>query len=408
MKFTNKLTRLLGILLIITMSLLVGCNEETSPVGGTINSNNENLNIDLDEDNTTKENTSESNDNNEIKEKDKDEDIEDNNIKVNGNLEVHYIDVDQGDAILIKQDDSNMLIDAGDNAYGDRVVNYLKSNNVTHLDYVVGTHPHADHIGGMDDVINTFDIGKVIMPQINHNTKTFEDVITAIKNKGLKITTPKVGDTYEIGDASFIILAPNSDSYSNLNDYSVITKLMYGNNSFMFTGDAEVESERETVNNNQGLKSDVLKVGHHGSDTSTTPEFLNAVDPKYSVIQSGTGNKYGHPVQSTLTKLQNKNIEIYRNDLSGDIIATSDGNAIIFNTNPSEASPKQSTAPPEIDKEQTSNIEDNETKYIGNKNSKIFHLTDCSNLPNKKNRSYFDNKDEAINSGYRGCKICKP
>lgn len=409
MKFKNRLTRLLSILLIITMSLLAGCSEDTPVSSTTTETNNENVNIHVDEDKIEDENPDTPVSNEEDTE-DIGEETKQKNIKVSGDLEVHYIDVDQGDAILIKQNDKNMLIDAGDNAYGDRVVNYLKSNNVTRLDYVIGTHPHADHIGGMDDVINKFDIGKVIMPQVNHTTKTFEDVITAIQNKGLRIITPKVGDTYELGDASFTILAPNSNSYSNLNDYSVITKLVYGTNSFMFTGDAEVEAERETVNNGQSLKSDVLKVGHHGSDTSTTPEFLNAVDPKYAVIQSGKSNKYGHPVESTLTKLQNKNIEVYRNDLSGNVIATSDGNIITFNTNPSEGSPKQATAPPKTEpvEEQVISDETNEEQYIGNKNSKIFHLTNCSSLPNESNRSNFDSKDEAINSGYRACKICKP
>lgn len=407
MKFKNNLSRLLGLLLIIAMSFLIACSDNTEPVSTEVDTSTEDKAIDSDEDSSRSEDISESsnNESKEIKEEN-----EESNIEVTGNLEVHYIDVGQGDAILIKQNDKSMLIDAGDNAYGSRVVNYLKSNNIKRLDYIVGTHPHADHIGGMDDVINTFDVGKIIMPQVTHTSKTFEDVIIAIKNKGLKITTPKVGDVYEIGDANFTILAPNNTSYSNLNNYSIIGKLVYGNNSFIFTGDAEQESEGETLANDQSLKSDVLKVGHHGSDTSTTQEFLNAVDPKYAVIQVGAGNKYGHPNESTLRKLQNKNIEVYRNDLNGNIIASSDGNVITFNTNPSENYPKQSSQPvnTEPEEEQITNGEVTEGNYIGNKNSQIFHLTNCSSLPNENNRFYFDSKDEAINSGYRPCKRCKP
>lgn len=249
---------------------------------------------------------------------------------VKWNLEIHFIDVDQGDAILIKQDGYNLLIDAGDNAYGQRVVDYLKDNNVGHLDYLIGTHPHADHIGGMDDVINAFSIGKIIMPKVCHTTKTFEDVIEAIKQKGLKITTPRVGDTYTLGESEFTILAPNSSDYENLNNYSIISRLAFGNNSFIFTGDAEEISESETLANGYTLKSDLLKVGHHGSNTSTSQEFLDAVSPKYAVIQVGKDNRYGHPTEDILSRLYRANIEVYRNDMDGDIVVKSDGDNITF------------------------------------------------------------------------------
>ena len=149
------------------------------------------------------------------------EEIDKENTERQGNIEVHFIDVGQGDSVFIRQGDFSMLIDAGENVYGQVVVDYLREEGIEKLDYIIGTHPHSDHIGGLDDVINSFDIGKVIMPKVTHTTKTFEDVILAIKNKGLKITTPNVGDKYSLGDGEFIILGPSSNDYKNLNDYSI-------------------------------------------------------------------------------------------------------------------------------------------------------------------------------------------
>lgn len=236
-------------------------------------------------------------------------------IHVEGNLEVHFIDVGQGDAILIKQGEHNMLIDAGDNKYEEFIVNYLKENEITKLDYVIGTHPHADHIGGLDAVIDAFDIGKIIMPKVTHTTKIFEDVLISIKNKGLKITNPNVGDNYELGDASFTIVASNSDEYTNLNNYSVVTRMEYGKTSFLFISDAEGVSENEMLDNDHNLEVDVLKVGHHGSDTSTTVKFLDAANSKYTVIQVDKNNKYGHPTADVMDRLEERNIKIYRNEL---------------------------------------------------------------------------------------------
>lgn len=247
-------------------------------------------------------------------------------------IEVHYIDVGQGDSILIKQGNNSMLIDAGENHYGEAVVDYIRGNEIDTLDYVIGTHPHSDHIGGLDDVINSFNIGKIIMPKVTHTTKTFEDVIMAIKNKEMKITTPIVGDVYKLGDAKFTILGPNKDNYNNLNDYSVLIKLEYGNNHFVFTGDAEMEAETEVTENGLDIKADVLKVSHHGSNTSTTEIFLNKVDPDFAVITVGAENRYGHPDNEVLNRLEERNIKIYRSDDHGNILAIGDGKNIKFKT----------------------------------------------------------------------------
>ncbi|HHY77026.1 MAG TPA: MBL fold metallo-hydrolase [Clostridiales bacterium] len=250
-------------------------------------------------------------------------------IGFNG-LQVHFIDVGQADCIFIKTDDKTMLIDAGNNADSKTVVEYIKSQNIDKLDFVVGTHPHEDHIGGLDAVIESFDIGTIYMPRAMNTTKTFEDVLNAISKKGLKVTTPVSGTTVYFGKASFTILAPNSDNYDELNNYSIVIKLNHGNNSFMFTGDAEEISEKEMINKDYDLSADVLKVAHHGSNTSTTEEFLDKVNPQYAVICVGKDNKYGHPHKETIDLLNKKGIKIYRTDESGTIIAFSDGKSIYF------------------------------------------------------------------------------
>lgn len=265
---------------------------------------------------------------------------------------VYFLDVGQGDAIIIESNKHYMLIDAGDNDDGNFLVNYLKDLNVEKLDFVIGTHPHSDHIGGLDDVINDFSIGKIILPNISHNTKTFEDVLDAISNKGLKITKPKVGTEYSLGDASFTIIAPNKDTYRNLNNYSVGIKLTNGKNSFVLYGDAEIEAEYDICDNGINIQADVLKLGHHGSSTSTSEAVLKAVKPSYAIVSAGINNQYGHPHDETLQKLIDNDIKLFRTDLQGNIIAFSDGENISFNTEPTainltvtESTPKPTTSP---------------------------------------------------------------
>lgn len=257
------------------------------------------------------------------------------NASVNGELKVHFIDVGQADSILIQQGSENMLIDAGNNDDEKTLKNYLSNIGVSEFKYVVGTHAHEDHIGSLDYVMNSFKVGKIYFPKATSTTKTFENLAKAVKNKGMQFTVPNVGETFNIGDAKCTVLAPNGTSYDDANNYSIVIKLEYGNNSFLFTGDAEDVSEEEMLAKGFDLRADVLKAGHHGSSSSSTDAFLNAVNPKYAVISVGKDNDYGHPHKETLQKFSSKGINVYRTDESGTIVATSDGNNITFSASPS-------------------------------------------------------------------------
>lgn len=252
-------------------------------------------------------------------------------------LEVHYLDVGQGDATLIVCGDGAMLIDAGNNSWGDDVRDYLEYQGVEDLDYVIGTHPDADHIGGLDVVMEAFDCGTVIMPDYEKETKTYEEVIDVMNQKGLELTLPQVGTVYELGEAAFTIVAPQGDYGDNANDYSVGILLEHGENRFLFTGDAEEDSEADMLNSGMDLSADVFKAAHHGSRTANTEAFLERVDPGYVVISCGEGNSYGHPHAEVLNRLREMGIKVFRTDEEGTITATSDGSRITFNVPPSES-----------------------------------------------------------------------
>ena len=250
---------------------------------------------------------------------------------ITGDLIIHFIDVGQGDSILVQIPDGRViLIDAGDSKKGNDVVNYLSTNGVLTVDYLIATHPHEDHIGGLVKVIDSFEIGQIYMPKVGHITKVFENVLTKIKDKGLKVNTAKAGiSILEESDLNVRILAPVSDKYNEINDYSVVIKIGYGQTSFLLTGDASADSEKEMLG--KDLKADLLKVGHHGSRTSTSGDFLKKVSPKYAIISCAKGNSYKHPHSETVERLKENNIDIYRTDEDGTIIAVSDGVNITLN-----------------------------------------------------------------------------
>ncbi|WP_052675997.1 excalibur calcium-binding domain-containing protein [Paenibacillus sp. IHBB 10380] len=245
-----------------------------------------------------------------------------------GILTVHYIDVGQGASqLILTPSGKTMLIDGGNNDDEQRIVNYLKKQGVKKVDILIGTHPDADHIGGLDAVVNAFEIGSIYMPKVSSNTKTFESLLTSIANKNLKVTTAKAGIDLKLDDQLIVNMIAPVNTYDDTNDMSAVIKITFGSNSFLFTGDAEAKSEKDLLANGTNLKSDVLLVGHHGSNSSTSQSFLNAVNPAYAVIQVGENN-YGHPTSNILKRLADKKIKIYRNDEQGNIIFTSDGKKI--------------------------------------------------------------------------------
>jgi competence protein ComEC len=245
---------------------------------------------------------------------------------------VTFLDVGQGDAIVIQNENTVMLIDAGTNKTAVNLINELKSMAISRFDVIIATHPHEDHIGGMDNVINNFEVRQVIMPEESANTQTYQDVLKAINNKALTISVPKAGSSFNLGSAICTVLAPNSQNYEDTNNYSIVLRVVYGSVSFLLTGDAGTDSEKGILGKGYTLKSDVLKVGHHGSADSTSNPFLEAIAPRDAVILVGQDNDYGHPHKETLSKLNTAGIKIYRTDMNGTIVYTSNGTNLAVKT----------------------------------------------------------------------------
>lgn len=248
-------------------------------------------------------------------------------------LIARFIDVGQADSTLISCGDQDILIDAGNN--DDFPLIEAELNKIDDLEYIILTHPHEDHIGGADKVIDSKWVNsetKIIMPKKTHTTKTFKDVVQSIKNKSLQVTQARVGDIYKLGDAEFIILSPKNDKNygKNLNNWSVGVKLKYGSRSFLIAGDAEKESELDMLESGISLKADVYQVNHHGSRTSNTDAFLDAISPSYAIFSCGKDNDYGHPHKEIIDAMQIRKIEYYRTDQLGTITILTDGDNIVI------------------------------------------------------------------------------
>ena len=313
-------------------------------------------------------------------------------------FEMHFIDVGQALSVLVECDGQFMLYDGGNVDDGSLVVSYLQKQGVEQLQYVFCSHAHEDHVGGLAAVMAKFLAGHAYSPVTESSTKCFNDFVKYTQQQGLQLEVPSVGTVWPLGSATVTLLGPVT-GYSDTNNTSLVLRIDYGNTSFLLTGDMENTAETDLVNSGANLKADVLQVGHHGSSTSTGYLFLNAVLPEMGVISCGTGNKYGHPHEETSSILRDAKVDVYRTDLQGTITIGSDGQNFTVGTE--RFVPDSQLNPTDPSSSSTA-----QQAYIGNVNSKKFHLPTCPNLPAEKNQVLFSSYDEAIAAGYTPCASC--
>lgn len=314
-----------------------------------------------------------------------------------GSFAVHFIDVGQADAALVVCDGQTMLIDGGNREDSSLIYTYLKDENVTHLDYVVATHAHEDHIGGLPGALNYATVGTALCSVTEYDSGVFETFVEQLAKQGKQIQVPKAGDSFELGSAKVQVVGPVRQS-DDPNNMSLVLRIEYGETSFLFTGDAEREEEQNILEAGFDLESTVLKVGHHGSENSTTYPFLREVMPEYAVISVGEGNSYGHPTPESLSRLRDAGATILRTDENGTIICTSDGETVSFVTESGWAEENQAQ-------------EGKGMEYVLNNGANKFHDPDCESVDTIKPQnlgSFFGTREELLARGYSPCGNCKP
>ena len=313
-------------------------------------------------------------------------------------FEMHFIDVGQALSVLVECDGQYMLYDGGNVDDGSLIVSYLQSQGVEQLEYVFCSHAHEDHVGGLAAALAYFPAYHVYSPVTEASTKCFKDFVKYTQQQGLQVEVPAVGTTWPLGGATVTMVGPVAQ-YSDTNDTSIVLRIEYGSTSFLLTGDMEKTAETDLVNSGVNLRADVLQLGHHGSSTSTGYLFLNSVLPEMAVISCGVNNKYGHPHEETLSILRDAGVDVYRTDLQGTITIGSDGQNYTVGTE--HFVPDSQLNPTDPAASSTA-----QQAYIGNVNSKKFHLPSCSNLPAEKNQILFSSYDEAVEAGYTPCSSC--
>ena len=318
-------------------------------------------------------------------------------VEEGGSFQIHFIDVGQADAALVICDGHYMLIDGGNAEDSDLVYAYLERHGAKRLDYMVASHAHEDHIGGLSGALNYAAVDTAFCPVTEYSSKVFQNMVKYLGEQGKSLTVPAPGDKFSLGSAQVEILGPVKE-YDDTNDTSIVLRIDYGETSFLFTGDMETGAERDLLDSGADVRATVLKAGHHGSDTSTSYQFLRAVMPQYTVISVGEGNSYGHPSDEVLSRFRDAGTEVYRTDMQGHIIAKSDGKTVTFTTEKEAGTATNPTSNPPL---QT---------YIGNAGSKKFHLPDCASAKNiqEDKRVEFETRIQAVAEGYEPCGRCKP
>jgi len=308
---------------------------------------------------------------------------------------VHYIDVGQADAALVACDGQYMLIDGGNAADSDLIYSYLQAQGASHLNYMVASHAHEDHIGGLSGALNYALVDTALCPVTEGSTKVFQNMVRYLDQQGKTITVPSPGDSFSLGSASVEILGPVGE-YDDTNNTSIVLRIDYGQTSFLFTGDMEADAELDLIDAGADLSATVLKVGHHGSGTSSSYVFLREVMPEYAVISVGADNSYGHPSDTVLSRLRDADAQVYRTDMQGTIVVESDGTTVSFRTQRTADTPTNPTQPAD--------------GYVGNFNTQKFHLPSCSSVQDMKteHRIIFETRAKAVASGYTSCSRCRP
>ena len=312
-------------------------------------------------------------------------------------LQVHFIDVGQADAALVICDGHYMLIDGGNAEDSDLVYSYLERHGAKNLDYMVASHAHEDHIGGLSGALNYAKVDTALCPVTEYSSKVFQNMVKYLEQQGKSLTVPAPGNKFDLGSARVEILGPVQE-YDDTNNTSIVLRIDYGETSFLFTGDMETGAEKDLLESGADVRATVLKAGHHGSDTSTGYQFLREVSPRYTVISVGEGNKYGHPSDEVLSRFRDAGTEVYRTDMQGHVIAESDGKTVTFRT--------------EKEADTATNPTGNSTlqMYVGNSGSKKFHLSDCASAKNiqEDKKVVFLTRLQAVLEGYEPCGRCNP